>query len=94
MKALNVDAIFVARLTIQINGTTVMGIGARHPQAKLTFFLYKLGVENPVWFEGGVDGDEQPSVGSTGLSVDEGLFAQYAINSSKTAFAKITPSME
>jgi hypothetical protein len=94
MKALNVDAIFVARLTIQINGTSVMGIGARHPQAKLSFSLYKLGVENPVWFEGGVDGEEQPSVGSTGLSVDEGLFAQYAINSSKTAFAKITPSME
>lgn len=87
--ALGVDAIIVARISVNLNGSSVMGVGERHPQTDLSFFIYKKGEEKPIWFEGQIKGDEATeSVGKTAF-IDEALLGRLALKSAKTAFAKI-----
>jgi hypothetical protein len=87
--ALNVDAIITADIRTVIHGTSIMGIGAQHPSANLSFWIYTKGKEKPVWFEGQIEGDEAPeSIGATGF-INETLLNQLVSKSAKTAFAKI-----
>jgi hypothetical protein len=89
IQALGVDALVVARVDVDLNGTTVMGIGSRHPQSNLSFSIYRKGDEKPVWFEGGIKGEEmEESVGKTGF-IDEALLQKLALKSIQTAYAKI-----
>ena len=91
--ALGVDAIVVARVDVILHATTVMGIGSRYPQSRLSFMMYRKGEPKPIWFEGAVDGEKAgESVGKTGF-IDEGLLGQLALKSAKTAFAKIGDSV-
>ncbi len=48
MNALKVDAVVLAQYTVQINGSTIMGIGSRYPQTSLKFQLFRKGEEKPV----------------------------------------------
>jgi hypothetical protein len=89
IKALQVDALIVAQVNVSLHGTTVMGIGSRHPQSRLHFTVYTLGQSKPVWFEGGLEGEEsKESVGKTGF-IDEKALGRLALASAKTAFTKI-----
>lgn len=89
IQALGVDAIVVAHVDVQLSGTTVMGIGSRYPQSRVSFQVYARGQEKPVWFDGGVEGDvSQESVGATGF-IDEDLLGRLAAKSAVTAFQKI-----
>lgn len=85
---LGVDAIITARVDVMLNGTKVLGIGARHPQSRVSFQVHTKGKSTPVWFDGGVDGDEMESVGSTGF-IDNGLLEKLALQSAKSAYTKI-----
>jgi hypothetical protein len=87
--ALGVDAIIVARIDVNTTGTTVMGIGSRHPQSTLSFSIYRKGDVKPVWFEGSLKGEEaKESVGKTAF-IDEALLQKLALKSAQTAFTKI-----
>jgi hypothetical protein len=94
IKALNVDAILVANVNVILEATTVMGIGSRHPQSRLSFMLYKAGIEKPIWFEGGVEG--QPSTESVGKTafIDETLLGALAVKSARTAYEKVNETLE
>jgi len=86
---LGVDAIAVGKVNVVNSGTSIMGIGSRHPQANFSFTLYTRGKEDPTWFEGQIKGDESTeSVGSTHFT-DEEATARLSLESAKTAFAKI-----
>ena len=85
---LNVDALVVARIDVQLSGTSIMGFGPMHPKAVLNLSVYKKGFEAPVWFDGNIQGKEMPSVGATALFSKEKL-QSYALESAKDAFAKI-----
>ena len=66
-----------------------LGIGARHPQSRLSFMLFTPGTSSPDWFEGGIDGEEsKTSVGATGF-IDEDLMNRLALQSAQEAYAKI-----
>jgi hypothetical protein len=87
--ALGVDALVLAKVNVSFNGTTVMGIGQRKPQAALMFQVFKKGRENPVWFEGQILGQEaKKSVGATGFT-DQTLLNQLSRESAQSAFEKI-----
>ncbi len=86
--ALGVDAIVTARVNVVLSGTSVMGIGARHPVSKISFDVHRKGQEKSVWFEGGIDGEEQESVGKTAF-IDETKLNELALVSAQSAFAKI-----
>jgi hypothetical protein len=89
MEALKVDALVTARVNVFIKANTVLGIGDRYAWSKIAFQIHRKGVKDPVWFDGGVDGDEsKDSMGKTGLSGWDKLNAQ-AVQSAQTAFAKI-----
>ena len=88
-KALGVDSIIVAEVDIQLKGTTVMGIGSRYPQARLSFQVYSPEQENAVWFDGGIEGDEaKESVGKTAF-LDEEILNRLTVKSASSAFRKI-----
>jgi hypothetical protein len=92
MRALGVDALIVARVEVVLHGTSIMGIGARHPQANVSFQVYTLGHPNPVWYDGRIQGDEsEESVGNTG-AFDPDMLKRLAVKSADTAFAKIASS--
>jgi hypothetical protein len=86
--ALGVDALVVSSINVYLDGTTVMGIGGRHPVSRLSFMVYRKGDASPVWFEGNIDGEKEESVGKTGFW-DEELLAKLAVKSARTAYAKI-----
>jgi len=89
IRALGVDAIIVARVQVDLEGTTIMGIGSRHPKSNLSFMVYTLGRENPAWFDGRIEGSEsEESVGKTGF-IDETLLGQLALKSAEVAYSKI-----
>jgi hypothetical protein len=86
---LEVDSIVVAQVDVTLTGSTVIGMGPRHPQSKVSFQVYSRGAEKPVWFDGSIDGEAtQESVGTTG-PFDEKLLGQLAAQSAQTAFQKI-----
>lgn len=94
MKALGVDAIITSKIDVMLKGTTVMGIGGRHPRSRLSFQVFSAASANPVWFEGAVDGEPaERSVGATGF-FDEKLMKELSLVSARKAFQKIgkTPS--
>ncbi len=89
MKALKVDAIVVAQVNVHLTGTSVMGIGKQYPQSVLNLRVFARGQENPVWFDGNIEGEEsKESVGMTGL-FDRDLLDKLGRQSAGTAFAKI-----
>lgn len=89
MRALKVDAIIAATVRVNLSGTTIMGIGKRYPQARLSFTVYGRGSEKPIWFDGEVNGDvSETSVGATAF-IDTKLLDKLSLQSAKTAFSKI-----
>jgi hypothetical protein len=89
MNDLGVDGIITAFVKTLNSGFSVMGVGARHPQSYVTFAMYVRGVENPVWFEGSLEGEKsKESVGATGFT-DEDATQRLALESARTAYAKI-----
>jgi hypothetical protein len=92
IRALGVDALIVVRVDVVLHGTSIMGIGSRHPQSNLSFQVYTLGHENPIWYDGRIQGEEsQESVGNTG-AFDPDMLKRLAVKSADTAFAKIASS--
>jgi hypothetical protein len=92
MQALNVDAIVEADLNIffKTKGMAVMGIASRYPQTRLSFWVYKKGVKDVVWFDGNIDGDiSTQSVGKTGF-FDKEEVTRLGRTSAVTAFNKIS----
>ncbi|MCC6278343.1 MAG: hypothetical protein IT289_10565 [Oligoflexia bacterium] len=90
IKALGVDAIVVARMTVELTGTTVLGLGSRYPRPVLGFFVYTKGREEPAWFDGRIEGVEsKQSVGKTGF-IDTKLLSQLTLEQSELVFSKIT----
>jgi hypothetical protein len=84
-----VDSIVVARVNVSLTGTSVMGLGDRFPQSRVSFQIYTRGQEKPVWFDGEIDGEvSRESVGSTAF-FDEDLLGRLAAKSADTAFHKI-----
>ena len=91
MDALKVDALMETQVNIVFNtkGVAVMGIGSRHPQAYISLWMYKRGVESPVWFDGRVVGEAaDKSVGKTGF-FDETEVTHLGRLSAKGAFEKL-----
>jgi hypothetical protein len=89
MKALGVDALITAQVDVFLKGNTVMGIGSRYPQARLSFQLYTPNADRADWFEGNLEGEEaKVSVGKTAF-FDEKILNEQALQSARTAFAKI-----
>lgn len=87
--ALGVDAIMMAKINVHIEANTIMGIGSRYPKSSLSFYVYKKGTENPVWFDGQVEGEtSKESVGKTNLFNASDMH-RLAAESAKTAFLKI-----
>lgn len=87
--ALKVDGILVVRITTSLNSTSIMGIGNRYPQSRVSFQLFSKGKEQPIWFDGQIEGEEsKTSVGKTAF-IDEKLLSDLAVDSAKTAFSKI-----
>ena len=89
IKKLGVDAILTAKVSVHLNGTTFAGIGNRYPQSVLHFKLYKLGIKEPIWFEGSIKGlESKESLGKTAY-FDEKKVGTLALKSAKTAFTKL-----
>ena len=87
MDDLKVDALIAIHSRVILNGTTVMGIGKRRPQTRITFFVYTKEAEMPVWFET-LEGQEMESVGSTAF-IDETKVSTLAVKSAEVALAKL-----
>jgi len=95
MAGLGVDAIIEMQVNVVFanTGMKVMGIGSRYPQAHVLFYMWKKGVEAPVWFEGRMAGDvSTESVGKTGF-FDEQAVTRLGRLSAKSAFNKMNPSL-
>lgn len=91
MSALKVDALMEAQVNVSFHvpGMAVMGLGSRHPQAVINFWMYKRGVEAPVWFDGRVVGEASAkSVGATGF-FDETEVTRLGRLSARGAFEKL-----
>ena len=89
MKALKVDAIVTAQVDVLLSGTSIMGIGSRYPQSRLTFQVFTPNKDSADWFEGNLLGKESPtSVGSTAF-FDVDTLNRLALASAKTAFDEI-----
>ncbi len=89
IQALGVDAIVAVRVNVHLKSFTIMGIGSRKPQARVSFYLYKRGHPNPIWFDGNIDGEvAEESVGATAF-VDVELLNKLSVESAETAFRKI-----
>lgn len=90
MKALGVDALVTAQIDVLLSGTTVLGIGSMYPYANLQFQVYTRGKSTADWFEGAIEGEKaEKSIGSTALTLDVELMNRLALESARTAFAKI-----
>lgn len=89
MQSLGVDAIAVARYDIQLNGTSIMGIGAKHPQANMQVAVFTRGQEKPVWRDNAQGQEMDGSVGTTNISLDFAKLKELSIQSSHQAFAQI-----
>lgn len=88
MKDLGVDALIMLKVSVQLKGMTVAGIGARKPQAQAHIEVYGKGVEKIIWFDS-FEGDESSeSVGMTGF-INEKKLGELSLYSAQTAFAKM-----
>lgn len=88
IEELGVDALIVAKLDVQIEASTFMGIGNRYPKSVVAFFVYKKGQANPIWFESFAGEPAKESIGKTGF-IDEKKMAKLAVSSAKSALAQI-----
>ena len=96
MDALKVDALLETQVNIAFasSGVSVMGIGPRYPQATINLWMYKRGVEAPVWFDGRMWGEaSKKSVGATGY-FDPSEVTHLGHLSAKSAFEKIDLKLE
>ncbi len=89
MNALKVDAVVLAQYTVQIHGTTIMGIGSRYPQSSIKFQLFRKGVEKPVWQDMVKGEDMKESIGKTAFSLDFNKLKDLSLKSSKKAYAEL-----
>jgi hypothetical protein len=89
MNSLGVDALAFARYDIQLNGTSIMGIGAKHPQANLQFVVYTKGAEKPIWRDNARGQEMDDSVGATNITLDFAKLKDLSIKSSHQAFNEI-----
>lgn len=88
IRDLGVDALVVAKVYVALGGTSIMGFGPRKPYSILSFGVYKKGIENPIWFDGSVEGRKGESVGATALWSVEKLQNE-AVQSAIDAFSRI-----
>lgn len=88
MERLHVDALLVAKISVNFYGTTVMGIGDRYPKASVTIQASSLDSENSIWFETFKGEQSDKSVGKTNF-FDEEILARGSIESANSAFNKI-----
>lgn len=91
MSALGVDAMMEVAVNVVFanKGVAIAGIGDRYPQAYINLWMYKRGVEKPVWFDGRVVGDaSSSSVGKTGF-FNELEVTRLGRQSAQNAFSKI-----
>lgn len=96
MAALGVDALVEAwvHISFATKGVTVMGIGDRYPQATASVWMYKRGVDKPVWFDGHIVGEPSAeSVGKTGFW-DASDVTRLGRLSAKSAFEKVSLKQE
>jgi hypothetical protein len=96
MVALGVDALIEARVSIAFatKGVAVMGIGDRYPQASVIVRMYKRGIEQPVWFDGHMQGEAATeSVGKTAFW-DEADVTRLGRISARSAFEKVSLKQE
>lgn len=89
MKELKVDALITVHVRGFLEGTSVMGIGPNYPNVKVSFQVYRRGIENVVWFDSLEGKKAKESVGSTGLTIDEEKVAEYSLTSVKEALTKL-----
>lgn len=88
-QALGVDAVVTSRVQVLLNANTVMGIGSRYPQSRISLSLFTKNADTPDWFEGGIDGKvAETSVGKTAF-FDEPLLHKLALESARTAFSNL-----
>jgi hypothetical protein len=89
MESLGVDAIIAAQVYVDLKAFTVMGVGNRYPQARVSFQVYRKGESAPIWYDGNLEGEKSSkSVGATGF-FDEKLLNEMAVESSRSAFRRI-----
>jgi hypothetical protein len=89
MQSLGVDALAFARYDIQLNGTSIMGIGNKHPQANMIVTIYQRGMEKPIWRDQAQGQEMDDSVGKTNITLDFNLMKKLGIESSHKAFGEI-----
>ena len=89
MNALKVDAVVLAQYTVQLSGSTIMGIGSRYPQTSLKFQLFRKGEEKPVWQDIVAGEDMKESVGKTAISLDFNKLKALSLKSAKKAYADL-----
>jgi hypothetical protein len=89
MNALKVDAVVLAQYTVQISGSTIMGIGSRYPQTSLNFTMYRKGIDKPVWQDIVKGEDMKESIGKTAFSLDFNKLKDLSLKSSKKAYAEL-----
>lgn len=89
MEALKVNALVVAQIHVQLNGTSVMGIGNKYPQSNIRLQMYKKGVESPVWQDGAQGEEMKESVGKSTLTMDVTKMNKLAAASAKSAFEQL-----
>lgn len=87
IKSLGVDAIISATTYIDLAGFSIFGFGSRSPQANITIFMYKHGVEAPIWFET-FKGEKHGSMNATGF-FDESKMKASASQSAKNAMTHL-----
>jgi hypothetical protein len=87
MQSLGVDTLALARYDIQLNGTSIMGIGNKHPQANMIVTVYARGVEKPIWRDSAQGQEMEGSVGKTNITLDFNVMKDLSIKSSHKAFA-------
>jgi len=89
LTGLGVDGLVTAQVDVFLNGTAILGVGNRYPQARVSFRLYTQDSDSPDWFEGNLQGEiAKSSVGATAF-FDEAMLNKLALESARTAFAQI-----
>lgn len=90
MNSLGVDALAFVRYDVQLNGTSIMGIGNKHPQANLQFVVYARGTEKPVWRDNAKGEEMEDSVGATNITLDFAKLKELSVKSGHQAFNEIS----
>ena len=92
-KQLGVDAIVSAKIYVNLESTTVMGIGNRFQKSTVRIEMFKPNIENAVWFENFMGPTSTESVGKTSF-FDEAKMSQLSLESASDAISRISKTAE